>query len=293
MSSTETGERRQDDEPQDQRDESPRLTPESLAERRARYLTLFESWLDRAFDEEVAPDGLDASILEGLAAGAPPALETDLYTVYEALTALTQEVKLQGRAFKDLETAVTPLAARLEDASSGHEEALAEARSIADSALETAKDLESARIREAEDRCFLDSVELLLDLRDRLVRGVAAAEALLSRAQRQLAGPLARLLSGFGPAPGALSEAVSALLKGNRLTLDHLEDALRERGVSVIECEGRPFEPERMSAVDLVETREAPEGFVVEVYRPGYEWNGSVLRAAQVKVARRPAGGPA
>ena len=30
----------------------------------------------------------------------------------------------------------------------------------------------------------------------------------------------------------------------------------------------------------------------VEVYRPGYEWNGSVFRPAQVKVARRPAGGP-
>ena len=63
--------------------------------------------------------------------------------------------------------------------------------------------------------------------------------------------------------------------------------------MSVIEREGRPFEPERLSAVDLMETREAPEGFVVEVYRPGYEWNGSVRRPAHVKVARRPAGGAA
>jgi molecular chaperone GrpE len=101
------------------------------------------------------------------------------------------------------------------------------------------------------------------------------------------------LLSGWRGTQSELSEAVSALLTGNRLTLDHLEDALRARGVSVIECEGRPFEPERMSAVDLVETGDVPEGFVVEVYRPGYEWNGSVFRPAQVKVARRPAGGTA
>lgn len=286
MSSAETGDRREDEAPQCPGDESPRLAPEELSERRSRYLALFESWLDRALAEETEPAGLDASILGTLAAGEPPAPKADLYTLYEALTALTQEVKLQGRAFKDLKDAVSPLAAR-------HEEALAEARSIAGEALETARDLETARVQETEDRCLQESVELLLDLRDRLARGAAAAEALLAQALRRPAGPLARLLSGWRGTQSALSEAVSALLTGNRLTLDHLDDALRARGVSLIECEGRPFEPERMSAVDLVETEGVPEGCVVEVYRPGYEWNGSVFRPAQVKVARRPAGGPA
>jgi hypothetical protein len=168
LSSDETGERREDVAPQRPGDESPRLAPEELAERRTRYLALFESWLDLALAEEAEPAGLDASILGTLAAGEPPAPKADLYTLYEALTALTQEVKLQGRAFKDLKDTVSPLAERLEQAASHHEEALAEARGIAGQALETARDLETARVQETEDRCLQESVELLLDLRDRL-----------------------------------------------------------------------------------------------------------------------------
>lgn len=42
----------------------------------------------------------------------------------------------------------------------------------------------------------------------------------------------------------------------------------------------------RMTAVDIAESGDVPEGTVVEVYREGYEWNGEVHRTAQVKVAR-------
>ena len=34
------------------------------------------------------------------------------------------------------------------------------------------------------------------------------------------------------------------------------------------------------------ETDDVAEGTVIEVYRDGYEWNGTVYRTAQVKVAR-------
>ena len=81
---------------------------------------------------------------------------------------------------------------------------------------------------------------------------------------------------------------MGALFAGYRLTLDHLDDALRDRGVSVIPCEGLPFDPHAMSAIDLLLTGDEPEGTVIEVYRTGWEWNGRVLRPAQVKVARRP-----
>ncbi len=178
MSSAEAGDRREGVVAEAQGGEAARSAAEELAERRASYLARFEAWLDRALAEEAEPAGLDASILGALASGESLDPKEDLYTLYEALTALAQEIKLQGRAFKDLSDAVSPLAERLETAASQHGEALAEARTIAEEALDTAKDLESVQVREIQDRCFRESLELLLDLRDRLARGAAAAEAL-------------------------------------------------------------------------------------------------------------------
>jgi molecular chaperone GrpE len=264
-----------------------------LAARRARYLALFESWLDRALAEEPPPGGIEERILADLEAGEAGPAKADLYALFEALTALTQEVKLQGRAFKGLGDALSPLLERLGKIAAGQEMALGEARKVAEEARRIAQDAEQARVREAEERCFLESVDLLFDLRDRLGRGVAAAEALLLGARRGAPGGLwARLLApGAVRSRAALCGSVTAMLQGCRLTLDHLDDALRERGVSVIECEGRLFDPQEMSAMDLLETDEVPEGTVVEVHRAGYERNGRVLRPAQVKVAREPGAG--
>jgi len=53
---------------------------------------------------------------------------------------------------------------------------------------------------------------------------------------------------------------VGTLFAGYRLTLDHLDDALRARGVSLIPCEGFPFDPHAMNVVDLQPTGDEPEG---------------------------------
>lgn len=246
---------------------TPSPEPDGPLQRaRERYLALFASWLDRALSEESPPSGLDAGVLERLEDDRHPP-GADLGSLFGALTALTQEVRLQGRAFKGLTEAVSPLVESLEAATGAAEAEPAEPD---------------------EDRAFLDSVGLLLDLRDRLARGLATAEPLLAAARRPVpAGLVARLL-GRGRAEAPLLDAVGALFAGYRLTLDHLDDALRDRGVSLIPCEGLPFDPHAMSAVDLLLTGDEPEGTVVEVYRTGWEWNGRVLRPAQVKVARRP-----
>jgi molecular chaperone GrpE len=74
------------------------------------------------------------------------------------------------------------------------------------------------------------------------------------------------------------------------LSLRYLYDLLFQFQVQPIDCEGRPFDPRRMNAVDVEETDRAEEGTVVSVYRMGYEWNGELYRPAQVRVARRPVG---
>jgi molecular chaperone GrpE len=233
---------------------------------RERYLALFAQWLDRALAEEPVPPGLDERILEQLEAEpSPPG--ADLRSLFESLTSLTQEVRLQGRAFKGLTDAVSPLVERL-------------AAGVAPSAEAEPRD------EHEEEDALLESVGLLLDVRDRLARGVATGERLLAAMPRP-AGFVERLLGrSRARADAPLRGAVEALLTGCRLGLDHLDDALHDRGVSLIPCQGLPFDPQSMSAVDLLLTADQPEGTVVEVYRTGWERNGRVLRTAQVKVAR-------
>ena len=83
----------------------------------------FEQWLDEALAAEEPPAGIDAEILAALADANPDANpETDdeidrpidSYTLWAAMTALTHEVKLQGRAFKELHTTIGAQAGRVE-----------------------------------------------------------------------------------------------------------------------------------------------------------------------------------
>ncbi len=46
-----------------------------------------------------------------------------------------------------------------------------------------------------------------------------------------------------------------------------------------------------MRALEAEETDRVEEGAVLAIYRRGYEWHGRIYRPAEVKVARRPAGG--
>ena len=81
---------------------------------------------------------------------------------------------------------------------------------------------------------------------------------------------------------------LSALTKGYELSIERLDQALGEWNAHEIRCQGEIFDPKRMNAIDREESREAPEGTVLEVYRSGYEWNGELYRPAQVKVACAP-----
>ncbi|HEY6351854.1 MAG TPA: nucleotide exchange factor GrpE [Candidatus Angelobacter sp.] len=102
---------------------------------RSEILGRFEAWLDSAMAEEEPPQGIPAEILAGEKSSAESD-PTDLYTMWAAVTALTQEVKLQGRAFKQLS------------------ESLA---------------------REAERRSRKEILDALLEIRERLLQGVESA----------------------------------------------------------------------------------------------------------------------
>lgn len=71
--------------------------------------------------------------------------------------------------------------------------------------------------------------------------------------------------------------------EGIKITIKHLQDALREQGVEKIRCEGEMFDPEKM---EVIATDVGEENKVIEELRPGYILNGKLLRPAQVKAGK-------
>jgi molecular chaperone GrpE len=243
---------------------------------REEILQRFETLLDGALAAENPPGGIDAEILSAVTADAGEEDRgCDSYALWAAMTGVTQEVKLQGRAFKDLNDTLGAQASRITAA-------------VGEELRAAYKERERELQRETERRCRKEILGALIDLRDRLGRGVEsvrAGEAEMARTSRQ--GWLARLFSK--PAPSPENGTLAALKKGYELGMERLDQTLGEFNVREIRCEGEPFDPRRMNAIDREVSNHVPEGTVLEVYRSGYEWNGEVFRPGQVKVSCSPA----
>jgi molecular chaperone GrpE len=83
-------------------------------------------------------------------------------------------------------------------------------------------------------------------------------------------------------------------LGGLRAVLEQMEGILERNGVKRIGATGERFDPERHEAVGVVTTDKVPDRAIVDVARSGWALGDSVLRPAQVIVARhedQPAGG--
>jgi molecular chaperone GrpE len=76
-----------------------------------------------------------------------------------------------------------------------------------------------------------------------------------------------------------------SVAKGVSMTLKSINDALEKLGVTEIEAEGQPFDPNLHNAVLHVEDESLGEGVVAEVLQKGYRKGERILRYAMVKVA--------
>ena len=73
--------------------------------------------------------------------------------------------------------------------------------------------------------------------------------------------------------------------QGLELILRQFTKTLTKLGVTEIEAQGQPFDPEKHNAVMHVEDESAGENTVVEVFQKGFMIGDKVLRFAMVKVA--------
>ena len=246
-------------------------------EARERILHRFEEWLESALAGEEPLQGVAADLLAALEGGDPlPPAEgsCDLYSLWSAMTVLTQEVKLQSRTFRQLNDTLAQLLERSAETTPGNP---------------SAAQPKTARVVQKDT----GQVDLLLDLHDRLDRGISsvreAEKRLISARPGSLwEGWLAKIGLAGKKRQHQTAETLAAIDKGYALTLDRLDRALQDLHLNPIMCEGQLFDPHRMTAVEIEVTTAAPEGTVIAVYRSGYERDEEVYRSAQVKVARSP-----
>jgi molecular chaperone GrpE len=169
------------------------------------------------------------------------------------MAALTQETRLLGRATSRLTTESREAIEELESRIAGGATAEALARARRDARMEQAAEL--------------------LDVRDRLVRGVDQARARLGA----IPSWRRRILGG--------SDLLEALVRGNELALERLDDLLRRLSLREVAAEGRPFDPSTMRAVEAVVRDGTAPGTVLDVYRTGWLSGETVIRFAEVRVA--------
>lgn len=77
----------------------------------------------------------------------------------------------------------------------------------------------------------------------------------------------------------------SKLYEGLSMTLRSFEETLEKLGVSVIESDGKEFDPNLHNAVMHVEDDAYGENTVVETFSKGYRKGDKIIRYAMVKVA--------
>jgi molecular chaperone GrpE len=290
----------------DREESRPEENPEGRGAKVCEHIVRrFEAWLKEVLSHEKPPTGIAGEILaeiEGivdLEEAATPDGTCDLQGNRAALTALGQEVRLQGRAFKELGgklEALRDLGPGIEALLQSRGEILSEVGRMAEEARGGGRERAREILAEGERRGRSQLLGVLIDLKERLRRGLEGVQAAPGAPlQPERRGWLARLLGrggsgapGGSPAEGHPAKVVEAIERGYSMTLDRLDETLGNLGVREIECRNRPFDPAVMHAIEVTETVSAAPGTVLEVLHAGYLWNGELLRASKVRVARAP-----
>jgi molecular chaperone GrpE len=159
--------------------------------------------------------------------------------------------------------------------------------------------------RQELEAALAEAQRELAELKDRHLRSTAEFEnarrrALRDREEASLYGHQ-NLVKDLLPSVDNLERAIEharqsgegsqgGLLEGVELVLREILAVLTRHGVGAVEADGRPFDPAVHEAMAQVEDASVPANTVVQVFQPGYQLRGRLLRPARVVVSKPPAG---
>ncbi len=132
---------------------------------------------------------------------------------------------------------------------------------------------------------------------DRYLRAAAETENVRKRATRDVEHARKFALEGFGRELLAVVDSLEmgldaadsadadALREGSEATLKLLAGTLERFGITCVNPEGEPFDPEFHEAISMQPSAEVEPGSVLVVFQKGYSLNDRLLRPARVVVA--------
>jgi molecular chaperone GrpE len=142
----------------------------------------------------------------------------------------------------------------------------------------------------ARDDYFALVKETRADFENYQKRARRDQEAERKYAQMPLAGDLLQALDNLERAIGAAGQAgdKGPLAQGVGMVQTQLLDALKRHGVTRMDAQGKPFDPNLHQAVQQQPSAEHPPQTVLQVLEPGYLLHERVLRPARVIVSTKP-----
>jgi molecular chaperone GrpE len=160
---------------------------------------------------------------------------------------------------------------------------------------------EQQRIVELEAAVIAAETKLV-EQKDSVMRAIADADNARKRAQGEIdkarkfalekfAGellPVADNLERALQVANPEDEAIKSIVHGVEITLKSFFSTIEKFGMTVIDPQGQPFNPEKHQAMSMQENAELPANTVMTVMQKGYEINGRLLRPAMVLVTRAP-----
>ena len=112
----------------------------------------------------------------------------------------------------------------------------------------------------------------------------------LELANEKLIFKLLSVLDSFTRA----QEVISQDLKGNQIIKgflkiqDQLREILEKEGLEEIQVKtGERFNPEIHEAVGTIESKDLPEGTIVQILQKGYRFKGKVVRPVKIKISSK------
>ena len=157
------------------------------------------------------------------------------------------------------------------------------------------KELETLRksLQEEKDRAeqYLNSLKYLkAEFENYQKRTAKEMDELVKRGSEKLARKLLGIVDDFERTINA-SKAIgeqSKLLVGVEMILKEFVKTLKSEGIVKIDAIGKKFDPQIHESVAVIQTSDCPPGTVIEEVRPGYMFDGRVIRPSMVTVANTP-----
>lgn len=188
--------------------------------------------------------------------------EPDLYSFYQELCVLRNELRVGGRR---------------------NQEVLTRFGESLSSFQKTITDLQSRLFqidKEKADSEHFSRKPLFIPLVDILER--------MERLKDKLSSPPGKT---FFKSDSNWRNAWNRLKDGFDITCSYLESLLKKEGITRIETVGMPFDPAYMTAVAVEYTERYPMNQVLEEVSPGFLYRGEIIKLAEVKIAKMKEGG--